>query len=267
MQIQEQLKIFHENPVISWHEHIFWGEFQPEKVEKAVEVMALYGVDKVVTSIPVLKARCSVEECVEANDRMYQAMQMYPDKLYGEAFVDPGNGEAALREIERCADLGFSGVKLYYQYQMDDPVQFPVIEKCIDLGLFILMHSAKFTYAALYEKQPYVSDGVHMANAARRYPEATFLMAHIGGGGDWKWSVKAIQDTPNVIADIGGSVHDRPMIEETVEILGADRMVFATDGSWSSSISKILGAEISEEEKKTILAGKRLQRFLDRKGK
>ena len=57
-----------------------------------------------------------------------------------------------------------------------------------------------------------ISDGIHMANVARRYPEARFIMGHIGGGVDWQWSVKAIADTPNVFAHIGGSIFDRPML-------------------------------------------------------
>ena len=150
---------------------------------------------------------------------------------------------------------------------MDNPAQFPMIEKCIELDLFILMHSAKGTDFETNFMQPRLSNGVHMANVAKRYPEADFLMGHIGGGGDWKWSVKAIQDTPNVMADIGGSVHDRPMIEEAVKILGADRLVFATDGPWSSGISKVLGADISDEDKKTILAAAKFARFVEREAK
>jgi len=92
-------------------------------------------------------------------------------------------------------------------------------------------------------------------------------MAHIGGGGDWQWAIKAIADTPNVFADIGGSVHDRPLIEESVRYLGADRLLFATDGAWSSGVSKILGADISDEDKKTILSGRAFNKYLERAGK
>lgn len=74
-------------------------------------------------------------------------------------------------------------------------------------------------------------------------------MGYIGGGGDWQWSIKAITDCPNVYADMGGSVHDRLLVEESVRYLGADRILFATDGPFSSSVAKILGANITEEEK------------------
>ena len=274
MNIKEQMNLFHSNPVIAWHEHVSGDGFSEDlyrlneaAVDKAIEVMDLYGIDKVVTSLPVLDPHCPPEVFREANDRTYETMKRYPGRFYGEAFINPGYFRETQYELERCADLGFSGVKLYHQYYMDNPAQYPMIEKCIELDLFILMHSAKGTDFETNFMQPRLSNGVHMANIAKRYPEADFLMGHIGGGGDWKWSVKAIKDTPNVMADIGGSVHDRPMIEEAVKILGADRLVFATDGPWSSGISKVLGADISEEDKKTILAAAKFARFVERKAK
>ncbi len=54
-------------------------------------------------------------------------------------------------------------------------------------------------------------------------------MAHITGGGDWDWSLKAIQDYPNVYTDMSGSVIDARVIEKTVAMLGANRVLFGTD--------------------------------------
>ena len=271
MDIREKMKLLHDNPVVAWHEHICNDDLyhmDAEFIDKNIETMDLFGVDKVLTSKPLaFERQCPPEHFIEANNRTYEAMQRHPGRLYGEAFVNPGYYRETIKELERCADLGFSGVKLYHQYYMDDPAQFPMIEKCIDLNLFILMHSAKGTDWETNHVQPRLSDGSHMANIAKRYPEATFIMGHIGGGGDWKWSIKAIEDTPNVFADIGGSVHDRPLIEESVALLGADRLLFATDGPWASGISKVLGADISDEDKKTILSGKKMLKFIERTGR
>lgn len=268
MDIRQKMKLFHDNPMVAWHEHVCGDDLYSldvEIVDKSVAAMDLYGVDKVVTSRPFATERqCPPEMCIEANNRTYEATLRHPGRLYGQAFVNPGYYRETIKELERCADMGFVGIKLYHQYYMDDPAQFPMIEKCIELNLSILMHSAKGTDWETNFMQPRLSNGVHMANIARRYPEATFIMGHIGGGGDWKWSIKAIQDVPNVFADIGGSVHDRPLIEESVRLLGADRLLFATDGPWASGIGKILGADISDEDKKTILAGAKMNRFIER---
>ena len=278
MTIQQKLQIMHNNPVVSWHEHVNGimadrgtegDRLDTQHCDEQMEVVDMLGIDKIVVSKPIpADKHASPEKCMRANDLVYEATQRYPGRIYGQAFVNPGFSEAACREVERCVkELGFVGVKLYHQYFMDDPAQYALVEKCIELDVPILMHCAHIMDPTTRMRQPRCSDGVHMANIARRYPEATFIMGHIGGGGDWQWAIKAIADCPNVFADIGGSIHDRPLIEESVRYLGAERMLFATDGMWSSSVSKILDAEISEKDKKTILAGAAFTRFLERAGK
>lgn len=270
MDIREKLKLFHENPVISWHEHVCGINmtFDPAYCDGCVETMDQLGIDRAVSSVPLPANRfVPPEDCTKANDCAYEAIKRYPGKIFAQAFVNPGYMRETLYELERVKELGFVGVKLYHQYRMDDPTQFPMIEKCIELDLPILMHAGKCMDPSTTARQPRLSSGVHMANAARRYPEATFLMGHIGGGGDWQYQIKAIADCPNVYADMGGSVHDRPLIEESVRYLGANRILFATDGAWSSGVAKILGADISDEEKKIILAGGAFEKFIERTGK
>ncbi len=271
MDIKETLSLFHENPVISWHEHVCGVGMYPLNeafLEACVEVMDTLGIDRAVSSVPISDDRhCPPENIRLANDCAYEATKRYPGKIFAQAFVNPGFSKETKYELERCKDLGFVGVKLYHQYFMDDPAQFEMIETCIRLDLPILMHAAKAKDPYTCAVQPRLSSGVHMANAARRYPEATFLMGHIGGGGDWQYQIRAIADCKNVYADMGGSVHDRPLIEESVRLLGADRILFATDGAWSSGVAKILGADISDEDKKTILAGSAFEKFLGKAGK
>ena len=272
MKIQDKMKLLYDNPVISWHEHVWLKpgtqELNVEGLEKTVENMDALGFDKCVISLPLTEDKhCPPEAFINANNVVYEAINRYPDRFYGMAFVNPGYQKEALNEIERCVkELGFVGVKLYHQYFMDDPVQFPIVEKCIELDIPVLMHCAHAMDAGTRNTQPRTSDGVHMANIARRYPEGTFLMAHTGGGGDWAWSIKAIADCPNVFLDIGGSVHDRPQVEMAHAYVGADRMLFATDGTWCSGVAKILGADIPEEDKKTILAGAAFRKFLGKAG-
>lgn len=270
MNIQDGLQLFQNNPVISWHEHIqFTGDpaqLDVFHLENSIEIMERFGIERMVISRPSTMDPCTPEVFVRNNNLVYEAIKRYPDKLEGMAFIDGGFKKEAIYELERCVkELGFrGGVKLYNQHFMCDDVMNPIIEKCIELDIPITMHCAHVMDPGTKARQPKLSDGVHMAKAAKRYPEATFVMAHIGGGGDWKWSLKAIEDIPNVFTDVGGSVHDRVMIEETVSMLGAERVLFATDGHWSSGIGKLLGAEIPEEDKVTILSGKRFQKYLER---
>jgi len=180
--------------------------------------------------------------------------------MYGMCFVDPHHGNTALSEIDRCVkDLGFIGVKLYNQRAIDDPLQYPIIEKCIKLDIPILMHAGKGS--ASYSERHLQSDGSHFLNIAARYPEAVFIVGHIGGGGDWHWQLKKMESCPNVFIDIGGSVYDHGIVEETVAVFGADRVLFAADMSFSASVGKLLGAELSDDDKITILAGGRMKKY------
>ncbi len=269
MNIKEKLKLMYDNPVVAWHEH-FWstGDFKTLNTVSGDEMMRMFdllGIDKVVTSLPVNTIkRCEPEVFVSANNVTYEAVKRFPGRVYGMAYAHPGFAKEACAEIERCVkELGFVGVKLYYDYFMDDPVYAPIIEKCIELDIPILQHSMHVMDAPNKVRQPLVTDGVHMANAAKRYPEATFVMGHFTVA-EWQYSLNAIVDCPNVYTDMSGSVYDRPQLETAVEMLGADRIIFGTDNSASACVGKILGARISEEDKKTILSGRAFSRFLER---
>lgn len=265
--IENSMRLFHDNMVVNWHEHVW--ESSPGVLDETRFLYLLDAADKtgmnhLLCSCPITTDRfCPPERFRMANDVVVRAMKMHPDLVLGMCFINPGYGQAALDEIDRCInDLGMVGIKMYHQYFINDPVQFPIIEKCIDLDIPILVHAGKLCHDPL--SQPHVSNGVHFADVAKRYPEANFIMAHIGGGGDWYWSLKAIENSPNVVTDMSGSVYDRDIMEKTVAYLGADRVLFGTDGSLSPGVGKILAADISEEDKKTILSGGKYMRFIER---
>ncbi len=273
MDIKEKAKLLQQVTVTSWHEHIQYeshiGNANYAFSDSFIDTISTLGIDRVVSSVPCAEDRhCSPEQFTAANNLTYEMTKRYPGKVYGQAFLNPAFCKETIYELERCVkELGFVGVKLYHQNFMDNPVMYPMIEKCIELDVPILMHCAHIMDPETRLRQPRCSSGIHMANVAKRYPEATFLMGHIGGGGDWKLAIKAIADTPNVYADIGGSIYDRPLIEESVKLLGADRMLFATDGGWSSGVGKLLGADISDADKKTIFESRAFNRFIERAGK
>ncbi len=265
--LQNRLSLLRDNFVVNWHEHVWEkapGVIDREECDGLVQGAHDTGMDQVLVSCPVVYERyCSPERQRIANDVIIEAVKLYPDILRGMCFVNPGNGDASCDEIERCVtEHGMVGIKMYHHYFIDDPVQYKIIEKCIDLDIPILVHAGKLCFDPM--SQPHVSNGIHFANIAARYPEAHFIMAHITGGGDWQWSLKAIEHSPNVVTDISGSVCDAGVIEETIRYLGVDRVLWGTDGSISAGVGKIIAADIPEEDKKKILAGAPYRRFLER---
>jgi len=262
-----KLEWFREHSVINWHEHAGLGAMKPgeglENADALVKSMKDAGMEKAVISRPIMGGlHAPVEDIAAVNDFIGAAVQKYPDKLRGLVYVDPLYGEGAIREIDRCRkEWGAIGVKLYNQYTMDDDIQNPIIEYCIEHDLFILMHAGHLTWD---QGQPFFSGSDHMAKAAKKYPEAVLQMAHITGGGDWSWQLRGLEDCPNVYCDISGSVRDAGVLEGLVKVMGAERVLFGTDGSFSTSMARLLGARISDSEKLTIMDNPAFRRYWER---
>lgn len=266
MNYSEKMKLFRDNTVINWHEHVGFGEddgLDRKKLEAMVRMAHLTHMDKLVCSRPILRGDATPEAFSECNDIVYRAMETYPGLIEGMAFVNPGYIKESLEEIDRCVnDLGMIGIKLYNQFLISDPAAYKIIEKCIDLDIPILMHAGKLNFGL--ETQPKISHDTHFVIAAKRYPEAVFIRAHIGGGGDWQWCLKTIGPYPNIFIDTSGSVCDEGMIEGAVAAFGAERILFGTDLTFSSGIGKLTAARISDKDKIEILNNTRFLKYLKR---
>jgi len=266
MNVGEEMGLFKNTTVCDWHEHVWpigdTGELDEKKCDRLAEHAKLLYIDKVAVSRPTSKYE-TPEGIMSGNDAVAKGVKRYPGFFYGLCFTDPHHGKQALAEIERCVKgMGFIGVKLYTQKTIDDPLQYPIIEKCIELDIPILMHSIKFgqRYPGT---ESFASHGEHFKNIARRYPEAVFIIAHIGNG-DWHWQLKGLAAYDNIFCDISGSAYDQGVVEAIVATFGPERVLFASDGSFSASVGKLLGAEIDETAKKTILNAPRFNKYLAR---
>ena len=66
-----------------------------------------------------------------------------------------------------------------------------------------------------------ISDGADLARLAARHPKVIFILAHIGGGGDYAHTFHAVKDSPNIYPDLSGSGVDRGMLDDAIKALGA----------------------------------------------
>jgi len=142
-------------------------------------------------------------------------------------------------------------------------VVFPIVELAIELGVPILQHASHSHY--FVEDQPRMSDGGHLAELAHRYPEAMLICAHISGGGDWEWTIKALRHAQNVLLDTSGSVTDEGTVEMAAAVVGVDRLVFGCDSSMTAGVGKIRGANLSTQDKHKILGGNMMRLLRGRK--
>jgi hypothetical protein len=230
---------------------------------KLIEAADKLGIDQLCCSTLTPHWPATLDGFRECNQWTAEGMRRFPGRVLGYCYVNPGYGRESLEEIRRyVGDRGFIGIKLYNEYTCTEPVVFPVVELAIELGVPILHHASHSHY--FVEDQPRLTDGGHLAELARRYPEAMLICAHISGGGDWEWTVKAARHAPNLMLDTSGSVTDADTVDMAAAVVGVDRLVFGCDSSMTAGIGKIRGADLSAQDKERILGGN-MMRLLGRR--
>lgn len=219
--------------------------------DRLIEAADALGIEQLAVSIPVVRGMPSHARVRECNDAVIDCMRQYPGRILGWCYVIPGQ-QQSLDEIDRCLDAGMIGIKLYNQYKIWDPAVHPVLEKAIDEGLPVLEHAGHATTQIFQQQQPNISDAADFVIAAGLYPECMLIEAHIGGGGDWEWSIKALRDAPSVYLDTSGSIIDEHMIEMCVAELGDRRLLFGTDMTMEGGVGKMLAADLTRRQKENI---------------
>ncbi len=230
---------------------------------KLIEAADRLGIDSLCCSTLTPRRPATPEAFRECNQWTDDAMRRFPGRVLGWCYVNPGCSRESLDEIRRCVqDRGFIGVKLYNEYTCTEPVVFPIVELAIELRVPILHHASHSHY--FVQDQPRMSDGGHLAELGHRYPEAMLICAHVCGGGDWEWTIKALRHASNVLLDTSGSVTDDGTMEMAASVLGADRLVFGCDMSMTASVGRIRGADLSKQDKDKIL-GENMSKLLRRR--
>ena len=182
----------------------------------------------------------------------------------------PGWAEAAVAQLEADVAAGARGLKIYKSLGMgsvdaageriavDDPRLDPVLAKCGELGIPVLIHSAD-PAAFWQERTPenerllelmeragrYQGDGENPAFEAilaeqhrlfRNHPETIFINAHLGWMGNDLARLGALLDElPNVYTEIGAVLAElgrQPRTAREFLIRYQDRVLFGKD-SWN----------------------------------
>jgi uncharacterized protein len=244
---------------LAHHSRPGWAETDRQLIDAADRL----GIDQLCCSILSPRPPARPEDFRLCNDYVAEGMKRFPGRVLGYCHVNPGYVRESREEIRRCVEgMGFIGVKLYNDYVATEPVVWPVVEQTIELKIPLLHHAGHVYW--LGSPQPRISDGGVFAELGKRYPEAMIICAHVCGGGDWEWTIKALRNAPTVYLDTSGSVPDEGVIEMAVQVLGASRLLFACDLSMTASVGRIRSAEINAEDRARILGGN-FERILARR--
>ena len=183
----------------------------------------------------------SPADVTRGNDAMLAICAAEPDRVRMYVTVNPNYTDHALAEIDRCAARGAIGVKLLASRRADDPLLDPVASLAGERGLPVLHHIWQHRRREWPSQE--ISDGADLARLAARHPRTTFILAHIGGGGDYMHTFPAVVDCPNILPDLSGSGVDRGMLDSAVAALGAERLLWGCDLTMCTGLAKLRALE------------------------
>jgi predicted TIM-barrel fold metal-dependent hydrolase len=171
----------------------------------------------------------------ETNSYIIDATRRYPGRIYGMAMLLPAAGDAALYELERCAQAGMVGLGELMPhgqgYHLSDiELLAPIIEVARRYSLLVMSHCSE-PVGHLYAGKGNVSlpDIVAFLEA---FPDIRFIAAHWGGGLPFYTLMPEIQRiTGNVWYDTAATVYlyDRRIFRTVASLVGVERILFASD--------------------------------------
>lgn len=179
----------------------------------------------------------SSRDVTAGNDALLALQRAHPDLIRGYVCVNPNYGAHARAEIVRCLDAGMIGIKLAASRRADDPLLDPIAGLALQRRVPILQHIWQHRRRDWPGQE--ASDATELCTLARRHPEVAFILAHIGGGGDWLHSLHAVADVPNVYVDLSGSGVDGGMLEACIASVGVNRLLWGSDITMDTAWAKL----------------------------
>jgi predicted TIM-barrel fold metal-dependent hydrolase len=179
----------------------------------------------------------SPDDLTRGNDVQLALQAALPERVRSYVHVNPNFPEHALAEIDRAVAGGAIGVKLSASRRADDPLLDAIASEAGARGLPILHHVWQWRRRDWPMQE--ASDGVELGRLAARHPRTIFILAHVGGGGDYQHTYAAVTDVPNVLMDLSGSGVDRGMLDAAVAAVGPRRLLWACDVTIETGLAKL----------------------------
>ena len=230
-------------PALGWH---FGADLCIERMDEA-------GIDRAVvmtiTDLPEVNST--------ALELIAEAVAQYPDRLYGFARIHPWYAEAVSLLEYAFAELGFKGLKLHPVTTSAHPAgedTVRLIRKAAEHGAPVLVHCGD---------EP-LSTPLAIAQAARRCPEATLILGHMGGYAHVDEAIEVAEDLANVVLETSAFPFPEK-IRQAVERIGGDRVLFGSDGPACSpllELEKVRLAGLPPDTERLVL-GANVKRLLE----
>jgi predicted TIM-barrel fold metal-dependent hydrolase len=236
------------------------GETAEERMTQLVKFADRLGIDRVMLSLGfAIEHDPSPAQLREENDQVLRALRRWPDRALGFVYLSPNQLDFSLQEFDRCVRDGpMVGIKLLTAKRCSAPELDPIVERALAMKAPILQH----TWLKIDGNEPGESTPYDVVELARRHPQLSIIDGH--SGGDWERGIRIVRATPNVSICLAGFDPTSGVVEMGVRELGAERLLYGSDGggrSFASQLAKVMGAEIPETARRLIL-GENLRRML-----
>jgi len=277
--------------IIDFHTHIFppgikqqrqeYAERDPcfsllysepkAKLATAEELIASMDEAEVDISVALNIGWVGHELCVETNDYILDSVARYPKRLAGFCGIQPAAGDAAIIELERCAEAGARGIGEMRSDMQGFDLAGDTMKSLVDVALrhdlIFLTHSSEPVGHQYIGKGSITPDILYSFISS--YPDLNIVCAHWGGGLPFYALMPEVAEAlTNVFFDTAASIFlYRPQIFPRVsDIVGSNKILFGTDYpliSQSPIIAQIRDSDLPEEDKNDIL-GRNAQKLLSR---
>ena len=234
-------------PLIDAHAHFYhadagradWERVNESRLRTGARMGITYHVASVLGSYGHTSPTYfpSPADASRGNDAMAALANVESSRVRWYVTVNPNFTAHALAEIGRGVARGAIGVKLLASRRAYDPLLDPICAYAAECGLPVLHHIWQHRTRDWPNQE--ISDGRDLARLAQRHSGVAFVLAHLGGGGDWAHTLPAVTDVPNIYPDLSGSGVDRGMLDATIDAVGAHRLLWACDLTMETGLAKL----------------------------
>lgn len=220
---------------------------------------------QVLSTVPVMfsywaKPQDTLDLSKFLNDHIAGLVHRWPTRFVGLGTLPMQDTELAIQELERCKRIGLVGVQIGTHINginLGEPRLFPIFQACEELGMAVFVHPWDMMGADRMDKywMPWLVGmpvettvaitSMIFSGLLERLPKLRVAFAH--GGGSFPSTIGRIEHgfivRPDLCAVdnnvnprdylgkfwIDSLVHDPPMLQYVVDLMGPDRVALGTD--------------------------------------
>ena len=234
------------------------------KLATAEELIASMDKAEVDISVILNIGWTTHELCVETNDYILESITRYPKRLVGFCAVQPNSYEAALAEVERCAQAGVKGLgELRPDMQLfdlgDETFMQPLVDILKKYKLILLTHASEPVGHEYPGKGSITPDVLYPFITS--FLDLTIVCAHWGGGLPFYALMPEVKRAMgNVFFDTAASpfLYSPQVYNHATQLVGADKILFGSDYpllEQNRLLQEIRSLDLTEEDKGLILSG------------